>query len=609
MSVIRSDIELLKFTTAGSVDDGKSTLIGRLLHDCNAIFEDQLLAVSKASKKRGDEEVDLALLLDGLSDEREQGITIDVAYRYFSTPKRKFIIADVPGHEQYTRNMVTGASTADLALILIDARKGFLIQSKRHLFVAALLGIPHIMIVVNKMDLMDYDQNVYDEIVRDVVNFAAKLEIKDLQFIPVSALTGDMVVERGGKLPWYEGPTLLSYLENVHVMSDRNLIDFRFPVQYVIRPNQDFRGYAGRIEGGVVKKGQKVMVLPSGVTTEVESIIYDDTEVDYAFNSQSVVISLKDEVDVARGNMIVREGNLPEMGREIEANVCWFSEEPMQVNKRYLLKHTTKVVPCFVEELKYRLNIDTLHREEAAGLELNEIGRISVRTNEPLMFDVYSKNRTTGSFIIVDELTNNTVGAGIILNKGKKNTYLRGEGALKMKKGGVLWFTGLSGSGKSTIADKLYEYLGERGVMAERLDGDVMRQSLSKDLGFSKEDRYANIERAGFVAGLLAKHGVLVTASFISPYLEQREALRGEVSNYVEIYVNTPLDVCEARDVKGLYARVRSGEIDSFTGISDPYEVPENPDIEILTEEESVDQAVEKIVAYLLENAFIDLTS
>ena len=598
--------ELLRLATAGSVDDGKSTLIGRLLHDCQSIFADQLAAAEKVSKRRGLDEVDLSLLLDGLSAEREQGITIDVAYRYFATAKRKFIIADSPGHAQYTRNMVTGASTANLALILCDARKGLLEQSKRHLFIASLLGIPHILVVVNKMDLMEYSEEVFVRIKDEFAAFAAKMDIGDLQFIPISALKGDMVVDRGEQMKWYQGPTMLSYLENLQVSSDRNLIDFRFPVQYVIRPDQDFRGYAGQIVGGVIRKGEKVRILPSGVEAKVQSILYDEKEVEMAFAPQSVVITLDREVDVSRGDFIVREANLPEVGNDVEAMLCWFDEKyDMELNKRYLMKIGTRTVPCFVENMKYRLDVNTLNRDrEAVNLELNDIGRVHIHSTDAIIYDFYKKNRGTGSFILIDEMTNQTVAAGMIMDKGQTSDYVGGRN-LVAKKGAALWFTGLSGSGKSTISDKLAEYMSARGLPFERIDGDAMREVLSSDLGFSKEDRDRNIDRAGYVAGLLSKHGVFALCSFISPFAEKREELRSKVPNFVEIFVNTSLEVCEKRDVKGLYRKARAGEIKNFTGVSDPYEVPESPDLEISTEEYDVEQAVEMVVKYLIDNGYL----
>jgi bifunctional enzyme CysN/CysC len=606
-----SNMELIRMCTAGSVDDGKSTLIARLLFDCNAIFEDQLLALEKSSELKGDEAIELAHLLDGLSAEREQGITIDVAYRYFSTPKRRFIIADVPGHEQYTRNMVTGASNASLAMILVDARKGMLIQSKRHLFIASLLGIPHILIVINKMDLVDFNKDIYEKIKKDFETFTAKMNIQDLQFIPVSAKDGDMVVYRKENMDWYSGRTLIDYLENVNITSDRNLIDFRFPVQYVIRPNQDYRGFAGRIESGIIQKGEKVAILPSGQKSTVETIFYDNYNQDKAHAPQSVVLSLADEVDVSRGDMIVRQNNLPDVTTEFQAMLCWMSEDRMDLNKSYFIKHTSKTTRCKIGEIIYRLNIDSLQREKASSIDVNEIGKVKIKTNDPLMLDSYKTNRATGSFIIIDEATNNTVGAGMVVKteKSKEKTIQIEKETTKQTighPGAVLWFTGLSGSGKSTIADALHAKLCEKyELKIERLDGDIVRESLTKDLGFSAEDRDKNIERVSYVAGLLSKHGVIVLSSFISPYKRHRQLASSHTDNFVEIFVDTPLEVCEKRDVKGLYKKARNGEIPNFTGLDDPYESPVTPHIRVKTHELDLEESVNKVIQYLEENGFL----
>ncbi|HMB26353.1 MAG TPA: adenylyl-sulfate kinase [Patescibacteria group bacterium] len=601
---MQNDIELLRISTAGSVDDGKSTLIGRMLHDCHSIFEDQYLSVKKTCDKVG-KEVDLAFLLDGLKAEREQGITIDVAYRYFSTPKRRFIIADVPGHEQYTRNMMTGASNSNLALILCDARKGLLIQSKRHLFIAALLGIPHVLVVVNKMDLVDYDQKIFNKIKQDFSDFCSKLNIKDLQFTPVSALKGDMVVDRGHNMPWYNGRTILDYLENIQITADRNLIDFRFPVQSVVRPNQDFRGYTGKIEGGIIRRGDRVRILPANNKSSIKEIYVNGSRQDYAFNPLSALLSLEDELDISRGDMIVKEQNMSEVSDNFEATVCWMSDEPLAENKNYIIKHTSRTSNGFVERLRYRINMDDLHREEKSKLYLNEMGRVYIRTQDSLSFDPYQKNRHTGNFIIIDPISKNTVGAGII-NKKVKNAETGGYiHRVKDNKGGVMWFTGLSGSGKSTIADKLYVVLKNMGVRCERLDGDIVRQALTRDLGFSKEDRDKNIERVSYVAGLLSKHDVLVLATFISPYKEHRKTASFHTDKFLEVFVDAPLDICIKRDVKGLYKKALNGEIDNFTGISAPYEAPDNPHICCQTHENTVDECVEQIIDYLYKNKFL----
>ncbi|MEJ2749302.1 MAG: sulfate adenylyltransferase subunit CysN, partial [Anaerolineae bacterium] len=424
MTDTNQQIELLRFTTAGSVDDGKSTLIGRLLYDSKSIFEDQMEAVERASESRGDEEVDLALLTDGLRAEREQKITIDVAYRYFATPKRKFIIADTPGHIQYTRNMVTGASTAELAIILIDARNGVLTQSKRHGFLANLLRIPHLMVAINKMDLVDYDQTVYDEIVQDYTEFSRKLNVQDVTYIPVSALRGDNVVEKSAKMPWYDGPTLLHHLESVNVGASLNKVDFRYPVQYVIRPNQDFRGYAGQIASGRIAKGEEVVILPSGLSSKVQSIVVAGQELPAANVGDSVILTLEDEIDISRGDMIVRTNNLPQKSNRVDATICWMSEEPMNPRGMYWVQHTTRLVNGFISELNYKIDVDTMHREATDTLTLNEIGRIQLTTTQPLYYDRYQLNRGTGSFILIDPATNNTVAAGMIRGKSRDVEHL-----------------------------------------------------------------------------------------------------------------------------------------------------------------------------------------
>ncbi|MCA9961961.1 MAG: sulfate adenylyltransferase subunit CysN, partial [Anaerolineales bacterium] len=501
MTEATNQIELLRFTTAGSVDDGKSTLIGRLLYDSKSIFEDQLEAVERASESRGDEEVDLALLTDGLRAEREQKITIDVAYRYFATPKRKFIIADTPGHIQYTRNMVTGASTAELAIILIDARKGVLTQSKRHGFLATLLRIPHLVVAINKMDLVDYNQEVYESIVQDYTEFAHLLNVQDVTYIPVSALRGDNIVDKSENMPWYDGPTLLHHLEHVNVGASLNNVDFRYPVQYVVRPNQNFRGYAGQVASGRIAKGEEVVVLPSGLSSKVTSIVTAAGELESAKVGESVVLTLADEIDISRGDMIVRANNLPQKSNRVDAIICWMSDEPMKERGSYWVQHTTRLVNGYITELNYKIDVDTMHREEANTLTLNEIGRIQLTTTQPLYYDRYQLNRATGSFILIDPATNNTVAAGMIRSKSRNVEQLR-EGEVETTparpkssnvvweqegislaqreernghKAAVLWFTGLSGSGKSTIAKKLEQRLFADGVHTMYLDGDNLR--------------------------------------------------------------------------------------------------------------------------------------
>ncbi len=624
-------MDLLRFSTAGSVDDGKSTLIGRLLYDTKSIFEDQLEAVERASRQRGDAYVDLALLTDGLRAEREQGITIDVAYRYFATPKRKFIIADTPGHIQYTRNMVTGASTAELAIVLIDARKGVLTQSKRHGFLASLLQIPHILVAVNKMDLVDYDQETYNKIVTEYTEFASKLSIHDLTFIPISALKGDNVVNKSENMPWYDGPTLLHHLENVNVGSNRNLVDFRFPVQMVIRPHQDFRGFAGQISSGSISPGEEIVVLPSGKTSIVQSIATYGGELREAAAGDSVILTLSDEIDISRGDMIVRRHNLPQVANQLECIVCWMNEEPMNPKGSYILQHTTRQVRAFVNEVNYRIDVDTLHREPAHTLKLNEIGRVKITTTQPLFFDQYQLNRNTGSFILIDPTTNATVAAGMIRRRAREldevvpqqpqrqtSTNVVWESsqitrAMRERQKGheaaVLWFTGLSGSGKSTVARQLEKRLFDLGCHTFYLDGDNVRHGLNGDLGFSDKDRKENIRRVAEVARLAFEHGNLTLCTFISPFRADREFARGllPAERFIEVYVKCDLEVVKRRDPKGLYAKALRGEIKEFTGISSPYEEPVNPEIIVETDVQSVEEIVNLIIDELARRGIIQM--
>ncbi|WP_228001098.1 adenylyl-sulfate kinase [Nocardia australiensis] len=583
---------LLRLATAGSVDDGKSTLIGRLLFDSKTIFTDQLAAVERTSRDRGDDYPNLALLTDGLRAEREQGITIDVAHRYFATPRRKFIIADTPGHIQYTRNMVTGASTADLALILVDARKGIVEQTRRHAFLTSLLGIPHLTLCVNKMDLVDWSQQRYEEIRDEFAQFATKLDVVDLTFIPMSALTGDNIVHRGASMPWYEGSPLLHHLEEVHIASDRNLIDARFPVQYVTRRHaEDFRGYAGTVAGGVFKPGDDVTVLPSGFNSTVTAIWGPGgTPVAEAFPPQAVTIQLADEIDIARGDLICRPANRPHADRDLDAMVCWFSEESaLTPGATYTIRHTTRTATVEVHSLDYRLDVNTLHRDEAAeSLSLNEIGRIQLRSRQQLLFDPYRRNRSTGSFILVDDTTNNTVAAGMITGPSLPSSRVvwhstavgRDERATR---GMTVWLTGLSGSGKSTVAVELERRLIAAGRPAFLLDGDNLRHGLNADLGFDAADRVENVRRVGEVARLFAEAGVLAVVSLISPYQADRDRARAAHDAagiaFVEVFVDTPLEICESRDPKGMYAKARAGEIRGFTGIDAPYEKPTDAEL------------------------------
>jgi bifunctional enzyme CysN/CysC len=587
--------QLLRIATAGSVDDGKSTLIGRLLFDSKAIFEDQLDAVEATSHARGQSAPDLALLTDGLRAEREQGITIDVAYRFFATPRRKFIIADTPGHIQYTRNMVTGASTADVALVLIDARNGVLEQSRRHAFLASLLGIPHLVLCINKMDLVDYSQERYEEIRADFRNFATKLEVSDLTFIPISALGGDNVVTVSDNMPWYEGTSLLHHLEDLHVASDRNLIDARFPVQYVIRPQQDghhdYRGYAGTVAGGVFRPGDDVTVLPSGFSTQVKAVWGPGgKDLLEAFAGQAVTLELDDHIDISRGDLICRPANRPHSGQDLDAMVCWLSSDTrLAEGATYTILHTTRSTRASVKSLDYRLDINTLHRDEIAKeLSLNEIGRVRLRTQQGLQFDPYRRNRDTGSFILIDEATNNTVAAGMITGPSQRETNVVWHGGAvnreqRASNGVTVWVTGLSGSGKSSVAVELERRLVAAGRPAYLLDGDNLRHGLNKDLGFSAEDRAENVRRVAAVAQLMADAGVVAIVSLVSPYRVDRDAARAAHDTaglpFVEVFMDTPLDVCEQRDPKGMYAKARAGEITGFTGIDDPYEAPQTPDL------------------------------
>ncbi len=617
--------QLLRIATAGSVDDGKSTLIGRLLHDTKSIFEDQLSAIEQTSVKRGDEQTDLALLTDGLRAEREQGITIDVAHRYFATPKRKFVIADTPGHIQYTRNMVTGASTASLALLLVDARKGVLEQTRRHALLSSLLRVPHLILCVNKMDLVDYDQEVYEEIRHDFTTFAAKLEITDLDFVPISALEGDNVVERSTSMPWFDGQPLLGQLEDVHIASDRNLVDNRFPVQTVIRPqsaeHRDYRGFAGSVVGGIFKQGDEVMVLPSRKTSTISQIDTPDGAVDQAFPPMAVTMLLDDELDVSRGDMICRPSNQPSATNRFEAMICWFDEtSSLRTGAPYQLKHTTRWLPAEVETLRYELNVDTLHRDlEAETLEVNDIGRVSIHTTAPLFFDEYRLNRTTGSFILADPATNLTVAAGMIIGAGGEPAAVATESVVAENitfhpsslsrearrealgaGGATIWMTGLSGSGKSTIAAAAEHTLVGGGCNAYMLDGDNLRHGLNADLGFSEEDRAENVRRVGEVAKLLAESGVVAIVSLVSPFKDARDKVRAahEAAGipFYEVFVDTPLEECERRDPKGLYAKARAGEISDLTGVGSPYEAPESPE---LTTDPDLETAVRQVLALL----------
>lgn len=616
--------ELLRFITCGSVDDGKSTLIGRLLYDSKMIYEDQLAAIQRDSVKHGTTGggFDPALLTDGLKEEREQGITIDVAYRYFSTARRKFIIADTPGHEQYTRNMATGASTADLSIILVDARHGVLTQTKRHSFITSLLGIKHVLVAVNKMDLVDYSEDVFQRIRQEYQQFTARLDIPDLHFIPISALDGDNVVDPSSNMPWYSGSTLMHFLESVYIGSDRNFQDFRFPVQLVNRPHLDFRGYCGTISSGIIRKGDEVMALPSRKTSKIKSIVTFDGEVDEAFVPLSVTLTLEDEIDISRGDMIVRPGNVPRQAPRFDAMVIWMSEQPMVPGKPYLIKQTTKMVSGSVQNLRYRVDVNTLHRQDAATLKLNEIGRCELSLTEPLFYDGYRRNRSTGAMIMIDRLTNETVAAGMILDRqtGQEAVTLWEEepatDTLQATTSSVtheersarfgqepvtIMLTGLTGAGKTTIALALERRLFSEGRACIVLDGQDLRRGISKDLGFTANERSENLRRGAEIAKIVNDAGILCIAAFLAPIEETRQKAADAVGceRFITIHLDAPLEVCRERDTAGHYAMADSGEISNFPGVSSPYDKPESPDLRLDTTSNSVDECVQKIFELL----------
>jgi len=605
---------MLRFITCGSVDDGKSTLIGRLLYDSKMIFEDQLAALESDSKKVGTQgqEIDFALLVDGLAAEREQGITIDVAYRFFSTEKRKFIVADCPGHEQYTRNMITGASTADLAVILVDARKGVLVQTRRHSYLCHLIGIRNVVLAVNKMDLVGYDQAVFNRIVADYAEFARSIGIENFTAMPISGFKGDNITALSADTPWYQGPSLVEHLETVEVDSAQSAAKpFRLPVQWVNRPNLDFRGFAGLIAGGSVKPGDAVRMLPSGKTSTVSRIVTMDGDLGEASAGQSVTLCLADEIDCSRGDVIAVSDSPPEVSDQFETTLVWLSDDPMRVGRAYWLKLGTQTVSVTVQQPKYAVNVNTMERIAVKTLDLNAIGVAEIATDRPVVFEPYAENRSLGGFILIDKLTNATVAAGMLhfsLRRAQNvhwqalDVSRESHAALKHQRPAVLWFTGLSGSGKSTIANLVEKRLHALGHHTFLLDGDNVRHGLNKDLGFTEADRIENIRRVGEVAKLMTDAGLIVLTAFISPFRAEREMVRAMLpeGEFVEVFVDTPLEVAEARDVKGLYKKARAGQLKNFTGIDSPYERPEAAELRIDTTRESSEAAAERIVDHIL---------
>lgn len=609
---------MLRFITCGSVDDGKSTLIGRLLYDSKMIFEDQLASLESDSKKVGTqgEEIDFALLVDGLAAEREQGITIDVAYRFFSTDKRKFIVADTPGHEQYTRNMATGASTADLAILLVDARQGILPQTRRHSFISSLLGIKNIVLAVNKMDLVDYSQKVLTDIELEYREFAKDFGFRQIMTIPVSALKGDNIIEPSENMTWYEGPTLMHHLETIPVGDARQAADFRLPVQWVNRPNLDFRGFSGTIAAGTIRVGDPVKALPNAKESRVKSIVTYDGELEEAVAGEAVTITLEDEIDISRGDVIAGKDHPPEVADQFEAKIIWMADDAMLPGRPYIFKTANKLVPGMVTDLKYKVNVNTMEHTAAKTLDLNEIGVCNIALDSRIAFDAYAVGREMGSFIIIDRITNNTVGVGMIDFALRRASNIHWQALdvdkaaradMKHQRPAVLWFTGLSGSGKSTIANIVEKRLHARSRHTYILDGDNVRHGLNHDLGFTDADRVENIRRVGEVAKLMVDAGLMVMTSFISPFKAERRMVHDlmEEGEFIEVYVDTPIEVCAERDPKGLYKKAKAGEIKNFTGFDSPYEEPERADIHVNTAEFSADECADKIIAYLEENGYL----
>ncbi len=616
--------EILRVFTCGSVDDGKSTLIGRLLFDSHLLYEDQLSAVTEESARRGnlDGGFDPSLLTDGLKAEREQGITIDVAYRYFSTASRKFIVADTPGHEQYTRNMATGASNCDLAIILVDANNGVTVQTRRHSFIVSLLGIRHVLVAVNKMDLVDYSEARFNQIVNDFTGFAARLELRDINFIPISALDGGNVVNLSENMPWHRGGTLMHYLEHVVVATDRNLIDFRLPVQYVTRPEAGDRGYCGSVASGVVRRGDEIMVLPSRRRSRVKSILTYDGELEEAFPPNAVNIVLEDQLDVARGDVLVHPGNLPRLGETVDAMIVWMDENPMVQGKRYELKHMSKTVSGAVSSIRYRIDVNTFHRQNTSELALNEIGRCTLSLSEAIAVDPYRTNRVTGSFILVDRLSNATVGAGMVIDRSRVQEWtehwdtspsseaLQSElsrvsseerAARFGQRPATVLLTGLSGAGKTTIAYALERRLFDMGHAANVLDGQNLRLGISRDLGFTRTERSEALRRAAELARVINDAGLICVCAFVSPSEEIRTRMRGVIGEQrmILVHLSAPLEVCRERDEDGLYALADAGEFTDFPGVTATYEAPASPDLVLPTHEISVEESVDRLIAFL----------
>ena len=609
---------LLRFITCGSVDDGKSTLIGRLLFESKLLFEDQLAALEADSKKVGTQggDIDFALLVDGLAAEREQGITIDVAYRFFSTDKRKFIVADTPGHEQYTRNMATGASTAELAVLLIDARHGLLTQTRRHSFIVSMLGVRKLVLAVNKMDLVDYSEQVYEDILAEYKTFSEALDVDTITAIPVSALKGDNVTEAGENMPWYTGPTLLEHLETIPVGDHAREQSFRMPVQWVNRPNLDFRGFSGQIASGEIRPGDRVKVMPSGTESTIARLVTYDGDLEVGHAGQSVTITLSDEVDASRGDVIVTADDPSGVADQFQAHVLWMSEKPMMPGRPYVMKIGAREATVTPSKLKHKINVNTLAKEPSKSLGLNEIGVCNVSIDRDIAFDPYKASRATGGFIMIDRMTNNTVGMGLLNFALRRASNIHWEAMdidksaraeLKGQRPVILWFTGLSGAGKSTIANLVESQLHARGHHTIILDGDNVRHGLNRDLGFTEADRVENVRRVSEVSKLMVDAGLITLSSFISPFKSERKMARDRVEDgeFCEIFVDTSLEVAESRDAKGLYKKARAGEIKNFTGIDSPYEAPEKPEIHLHMDDLSAEEAAAQVIAWLEQHGYI----